>query len=389
MEQQFANMAYVIGADHHTTLALIRCLYKSRCPYQLIIHDANPTANHKINKSRYGKKAVIFPEDEARIINWLLQQNTDQKGIIIPGSDFSALLIDRHAEELEDKYFLPGFKGRPGLMAKLMDKMEQKCFADRHGIPMAASWPVVQKEDGSYVIPENLLYPCIVKPEISAFGSKSSIFVAHTHDELVAGLEKLSGAVLIQQYLTKRYETCAYGVMEEEAPFFRGGVIKKLHESSNGSTIYAECVDNEPSNDTAELVCRILWEEGYRGLYDFEMLVCDDGVYLNEINFRNSGNGYALLDNGIPAAIIWCNSVLGISNKQYCESIEVGSRHINDFFEMQNIKRLKISLIGALWNIVSAKSRAVFDWNDLQGSWAFYSKIILGKLKQIRKKRGA
>ena len=117
-------------------------------------------------------------------------------------------------------------------------------------------------------------------------------------------------------------------------------------------------------------------------MYDFELFVCEDGVYLNEINFRASGNGYALYDNGIPAALIWCNSMLGLSNKQYATSMKAGSRHINDYFEIRNAKRLHTGLFGALKNIADAKSRAVWDWNDLFGSSAFYISFLLQRFRK-------
>ena len=381
MKQPFPNKVYVMGADHHTTLSVIRCLYKCGCNIQLVIHSGGVPKKLILSHSKYAVKTVSFQEDETTIINWFMNREENEKPFIVAASDFAALIIDKNAKVLQEKYYIPGFQSEPGKVSRLMDKYQQKKYADHHDIPMAKSW-VMENSSSTNRIPEDIVFPCIAKPLVSAFGSKSSIFVAKNPEELHAGLTRMTGGpILIQRFLQKKYETCAYGVMEEEPPYFRGGVIRKIHESANGSTIYAECIENEESNVMADKICRILWSEGYRGLYDFELFVCEDGVYLNEINFRASGNGYALYDNGIPAALIWCNSMLGLSNKQYATSMKAGSRHINDYFEMRNAKRLNVGILGAFKNIIGAKSRAVWDWNDLSGSIAFYQSWLAGKLR--------
>lgn len=375
MKPLFDNMVYVIGADHHTTLSVIRCLYQCRCNYRLVLHTGEALKQTKLYHSRYAKNTVALPEEESQILQWLLAQENESKALIIPASDLAALIVDKHAAVLCEKYHLPGFRNDPGKVCRLMDKQAQKAFADEHGIPMAASWTVIP-EEGSYRLPEDLVYPCIVKPLLSAYGSKSSIFVAQDRQMLAEGLKKFNAPVLIQKFLTKQYELCAYGVMEEKAPYYRGGLVRKLHESINGSTIYARCIEDEEADALTRKICQLLWSQGYRGLYDFELLVCSDGVYLNEINFRNSGNGYALAANGIPAALIWCNSVLGIDNSRYNETLEVGSCHINDFYEIIHVKQLRISLWRAFCNIFTAKGRAVWDWRDLPGSMAFYGRWL-------------
>ena len=378
MKAEFDNKVYVVGADHHTTLSVTRCLSHYGCDVHLVIHGTSNIKASKLAHTNSVQSVVGFEEDEDLLINWLCQRKHDKKAFIIPTSDYAALIIDKNAERLNE-FYLPGFRGEPGKMAMLMDKFEQKKYADMHGVPMAQSWVIEQNAD----IPVDIKYPCIVKPLRSAYGSKSSIFVAQDKAELQDGLERMAGPVIIQQYLKKTYELCAYGVMENEKPNYRGGLIRKIHESENGSTVYAETIEY---NEFSEKVCNMLWEDGYRGLYDFEILVCEDGLYLNEINFRNSGNGYALEAHGIPAALIWCNSVLGISNSLFAVSMKPGRRHINDYFEIVNIKRLKLGLFEVIRNIVSAHGRAIWDWHDLRGSVAFYKPLINNVAKKLLRK---
>ena len=56
----------------------------------------------------------------------------------------------------------------------------------------------------------------------------------------------------------------------------------------------------------------MLTDIGYSGLFDFELFELNDGGYLlNEINFRNSGNTWALIKNGLNIPYIWVKDAEG------------------------------------------------------------------------------
>ena len=101
MNQPFGNKVYVIGADHHTTLSVIRCLYKCGCDSQLLIHSCDAEKTAVLSHSKYAKRAIIFDENEEIIIDWLITQEENVKPFIIVASDFAALIVDKNAQELK------------------------------------------------------------------------------------------------------------------------------------------------------------------------------------------------------------------------------------------------------------------------------------------------
>lgn len=52
-------------------------------------------------------------------------------------------------------------------------------------------------------------------------------------------------------------------------------------------------------------IISLLKNIGYDGLFDIEVFVVGESLYLNEINFRNSGNAWAIVNVGINAPVIW------------------------------------------------------------------------------------
>lgn len=366
----FDNPVIVIGGDHYNTLAAVRCFGKYHLKVVLVGADRKRS---KISKSKFAKDCEFVSEDEEDIIRLLLSLQFEKRGLLIPCSDFAEYVIDSHGEELSKKYYIPGFGDEYSKVAMLMDKYEQKKFAEKHGIPMAETWKIELPSQGP-----NVIYPCILKPEVSAFGSKTDIRIVETREELEAALNNYLVCgykeILCQRFLTKRYEACAYGVIPAGNKKPTGVVIRKIHENHGGSTAYAEVIRNADILYMVDKLNRILQQEGYTGLYDYEFLVCEDGIFLNEINFRQSGNGYALVNWGQPSPLFWALSVLG---KDYnAINIKEGKRHVDDVGELIRVKHRKLSVFLFFAEIIRTHNCAVLNIYDLPGTIGYYKSIL-------------
>ena len=153
-----------------------------------------------------------------------------------------------------------------------------------------------------------------------------------------------------------------------------GAVIRKLHENQGGSTAYAEVIIDSRIQTLVDKLNQILQKEGYNGLYDYEFLVCEDGIYLNEINFRQSGNGYALINWGQPSPLFWAMSVLG---KDYVtSSIKEGKRHVDDVGELISVKHGKLSIFRFLGEIIRAHNCSVLNIRDIPGTIGYYKALL-------------
>lgn len=395
MKREFENRVVIIGGDHHNTLAVIRCLGRMNIDICILVHSDKKSINQlHLASSKYAKSKIrIVEEDETSLLKCLQEiVDINEKQLILPCSDFAEYVIDNNFEALCNNYILPGFKNQLGKVAFLMDKYNQKTFADNKGIKMAKTWSVDANEN-KFGIPNDIEFPCIVKPEISAMGNKSDIIIASSiselKDSLCVFLDKGYKTVLIQKFLLKNYEICAYGVILENSPNFCGGIIKKINEyppKGGGSLTFARFTQEKEISETVQDVLQKLYEEGYRGLYDIEFFVCQDAIYLNEINFRHSGNGYALIKNKVYAPYYWCMDALGKrlgSENKYV--VENASYHMDEVLEIRLFRTGAISLTQCITSIFKSKAFAVFDLGDLHGTYGFLKEPMLSLLKKIAK----
>lgn len=402
----------IIGGDHHNTLAAIRALGRKKCIFEIIVHD-NCLTNEKVKvfKSKYAKNAkhIVIKENENELIEYLISRKVENsKDILYLTSDYSAMVVDKYYSKLEKKYFLPGFSLKPGKISELMNKYNQYLFARKCNIPMAESLEISVDDDE---IQEKVIYPCIVKPVVSALGSKNDIKRCDNKTELERVFEEYRykgyKKLLVQEFLNKKCEVCTLGALfnsKNGEENICGGVLIKERETFNGSTSYAVCaadvndleqnvkhtynnLGNKLSNVTEQElidVVRInkkllecLYDNGYKGSYDIEYFICDDGIYLNEINFRQSGNAYMMEKQGVNVAYYWVYSMLNNSLPEgACLYFKKGKYNMDELGDIIHVKKNKKFLLSWIKQYLNASAHAIFDIFDLRGTIAFYLSFI-------------
>lgn len=390
MTKPFNNKVIIIGADHHNTLAVVRSLGSVGCDIEILIHENKDLEDICLSKSKYAKnRTFVVTPQENTMVNWLLNHaEKNEKTVIFPCSDFATYIVDSNYNALKEKFIVPGFVNAPGRVAFLMDKMEQKKFADKYQIPMAKTWSLPC--DANELNISEISIPCIIKPEISAAGSKADILICKTKEELRKGLKVFSQKgyknVLVQQFLIKKYEVCSYGCILSERQsvlkqHFAGGSVRKIRDYG-GSTTKAQFITEKCVDDLNTKVVNVLYEMGYRGQCDMEYLVCENGVYLNEINFRHSGNGYALIQNGVNAPYYWCLDALGLPlPKEAAVSVETGKTQMDDISDLRHRKEFGIGLSAWMGEFLKTDAHSIVDIKDMPGTAAFFLAIVKRKLK--------
>ena len=111
----------VIGGDHHNTLGVIRALGLSGISPILILITETKFAS--VGKSKYIDECFFVRENEKEIINALKKcKSISGKPVVIPTSDYAALLLDRKYNELKNDFYLPNINDCQGDIEKYMDK---------------------------------------------------------------------------------------------------------------------------------------------------------------------------------------------------------------------------------------------------------------------------
>ncbi len=385
------NLIIVIGPDHNNTLNTLRHFGAHKMNYRILgLSDKTDPAELRIAHSRYAKgKLTLVPDETEAIYAWLRDFHCPTlRPVLYPCCDSAMYAIDKYAEELREKYILPGFVGHPGLVCELMDKFRQSEFAETIGVKMAKTWRIGIAEKVS--LPTDMVYPCILKPVVSATGSKSDICVAADREELcellMQLLKKGYTEVLAQQFLTKEYEVCAFGCVLSDGTIYNA-MLRKVRDFpvTGGSTSFAYFCDEERVLKCCHHILENLAKAKYNGQFDIELLCCSDGIYLNEINFRQSANVQAALKGGVDAPLAWIQDRTGHSVTVDKTRPEVTLFHAHDLNEIaynRSLGRPIKELLSAMWK---ADSYAVWSLRDIPGTWAFYKPIVSRFLTKKRK----
>lgn len=145
----------IFGGDNYNTLGMIRTLGEKKLSFQAII-----VRNYFViaSKSKYLKhkqvKIVKSVEDGYKI---LLDygRGIKEKAFILVEGDYLTGYLDRHYDELSDK-FIWNYAGKQGKLSKYLNKQAQIELVEKCGINVPTS-QIVNKGD----IPNNIEYPII------------------------------------------------------------------------------------------------------------------------------------------------------------------------------------------------------------------------------------
>lgn len=300
------NKVILIGGNHHNGLGLARSFGVNGIkPYGVIVGEG---AEHGfVRKSKYWAKTWVIKSDD-EIAEFLLNafQNEKEKPVVIPYSDGAAEEIDLNLDRLKEHFLLPSIGGQQGKIAELMDKQKQVEFAQTYGIPMAKSC-VVDLND--IRLPEDMIYPCIVKPVVSAEGEKSDIRKCDTETQTVAYLQELREKgyhrFLVQEYLIYDTEYLMVGSISGQNQCWFNSKKIRVWPVVGGSSSCLQITSENNVQDFFNEVRNAFGRVGYDGIFDVEALRVGEKIYLNEINWRNSGTIYSVFGSKVYYPVNW------------------------------------------------------------------------------------
>ena len=300
------NKVILIGGNHHNGLGLARSFGVNGIkPYGVIVGEG---AEHGfVRKSKYWAKTWAIKSDD-EIVEFLLNafQNEKEKPVVIPYSDGAAEEIDLNLDRLKEHFLLPSIGGQQGKIAELMDKQKQVEFAQTYGIPMAKSC-VVDLND--IRLPEDMIYPCIVKPVVSAEGEKSDIRKCDTETQTVAYLQELREKgyhrFLVQEYLIYDTEYLMVGSISGQNQCWFNSKKIRVWPVVGGSSSCLQVTSENNVQEFFDEVRNAFGQVGYDGIFDVEALRVGEKIYLNEINWRNSGTIYPVFGSKVYYPVNW------------------------------------------------------------------------------------
>lgn len=276
----------VFGNDHTNSVGVIQSLGKAGYRSIGLVYGFK---NDFVKSSKYVER-VISAKDAQACIDKLVEANfnTQERMPIIATCDMAALTLERNKERLKDRFlFEHAINYTPDYLAK---KENQVRMAIDAGFNVPKSWNLNDTKQ----IPDDVTYPCLIKPLVSCEGAKSDIRVCCSREELEKNLNSLdyTKKVLLQQYIKRDYEISILGCGLSSGICLIPAIENKL-------TLYPkhvglECLANMQSLEDGPIkksIENLVSAAGYVGLFSVEMMHCkdDDKFYFTEINLRNDG----------------------------------------------------------------------------------------------------
>lgn len=370
---------FVVGGDHHNTLGVIRSLgYKGIKPYVILVTDIK---NPYVASSKFIKQFTLVSNDREAVEVLKREKANNAHAVVIACSDGTSSAIDTSREDLADVFALPGSTIQ-GRITNLMDKSRMTAVAKTIGFTVPKSWVL---SDGDRL--SDVVFPCITKPILSIFGSKSDIKICSNEEDLRVLLKNGGcGKYLVQEFIEKSFEYQLIGMsVNYGEEVIIPGVSRCIRPcpGTNTGFLHFEALDGV--NAPIEKSIAFIKEVGYSGLFSLEFLRGKDGEdYFLEMNFRNDGNSICVTKAGYNLPYLWYMATTG---KDYKEELKKCKLHpiyvmpeFDDFrcFVMSG----RISFTEWLKDLKRTEAFMEYDSQDKAPFFKGIKKIVIRKLLQ-------
>lgn len=294
-------LAIVIGRYYTTRLTLIRAAGMVGCDVVVIQTKADQKEIFKIDASSkfvVGCEISNEPNQDDLIVKIRKYASTDRKVVILPADDYAASVIDLHLDILKkDGFLYPHVNDEQGAVTRVMDKSYQKKLASDAGFKVAKCW-TAEFKDGSYHIPNDVIFPCFTKAQDSytSGGLKHYQKRCETVEELETVLREIAKvshvSVLLEEYCEIEKEYGVQGVSLKDRTIAPTAIAK--HSSWIGITATGSIFSISKIPNLYEKLASFMQRTQFYGIFDIEFFMSKGEWYFNELNVRLGANGFAL-----------------------------------------------------------------------------------------------
>lgn len=352
------NKIIIWGADGFNTLGLLRQLGQA-CPRLFFLIKGKASY---ASKSKFCKEFVETPSIEDGF-HFLMEnfQNEEYKPIIFTPGDDIMIFIDRHKDEFEKYFIIPGTSAK-GNTEKYTDKNEMTLLAEQIGIVCPKSIRVTKRSPLEEL--DLTEYPYIIKPAHEKLGhyNEFKFKICKSKRALKRTLKYVreDSEFILQKFIPKKLELLVYGArMWNGKTEIAGAIIRD--RMANGGTSHGYITKDIPQCADMSKVCEFLEKIDYHGLFSFEYGLFEGEAYFFEVNLRNDGTSQYFYQARANIPLAFAYSSAGEDYSQI--SVKIGERQwfIDEVLDFENVVLGKISL--ATWK-KEVKESTVFKYYD-------------------------
>lgn len=299
----------VLGTTHHNTLGIIRSLGESPYNFGVVLVLYGESESY-LTSSKY-VKSHYFVKSPNEVTGQLLALAKEEKQVIIATTDEAVHQLDLNAGLLLPYFHFFGTK-EVGRLTWFSDKQEQDITAQSIGLNTPTNYT-----------PENICYPCLLKPLASIAGGKRVIICNNKEEYHHAISEFPKTQFQIQQYLPKEQEIVLVGLSVNGEVHIPAYILKQRENAGGGTTYSTVHPSNDLDSSLVEKSKELVKVIGYEGLFGIEYLLCEGKYWFIEINLRSDATSYAVSVAGVnlPVAYVLAKQgeeINNIVNNQVC-----------------------------------------------------------------------
>lgn len=214
-------------------------------------------------------------------------------------SDFLTFEIELAGEKVLEELVREGvnINPAPATLALIKDKLAQKEFLKKWGIPTANFRAVENKKDIVKAAQE-FGYPVVLKARTGGYDGRGNA-VIEREDEIEAALEKLTGKELyVEKFVQFTKELSVIAVRAMDGKIVTYPPVETIHENSICHTVLAPAPIADVTRQwTAQLAARVMQHLEGAGAFGIEMfLEGKDKVLVNEIAPRVHNSGHHTIE---------------------------------------------------------------------------------------------
>ena len=350
----------VLGTSHYNTVGMVQSL-GSEGLYVIVVTIGKAGL---VKRSKFVQE-VYEVDDYNLAFDLIIGQIIDEKPIvIIPCGDEPALMLEKNSFRLKNN-FLYQHTTASHTIVQAMNKNYQVQVAKASGLNVPLSFEV----DNIDSLPQNMIYPCIIKPLLSCEGDKRNISIARNATEMHEQVKEIlidTPRVIVQQFIENIDKElnilgCAYSNGNYEIPLSIEKV--RTYPRGRGSVSVGKVVpfDSKMLSIT-EKIKKMLGAIGYVGLFSVELMVdsVTNNIFFIEMNLRNDALNPFIVKAGINLPYLHYQDLTKQQLKEYhpicktrkmiCEPIHISSLYNRDISPIVWIKDIFTSSSFILYN---------------------------------------
>lgn len=332
----------VIGSADVIKLCVVRAVGSYGCAVDVI--HLSSQQGRGIKPVDYYSKYVsnyYFIQREG-LIKFLLAEckHPDTKPILFTLDDYSTFLVDESRGVLCSFFqFAHLMNNQP--LGVLMNKHLLKMKANGSGMKIAKGWPI-PFENGGFILPKGIKYPCFLKGLYSFYASKGVQCRCDNEEELLQYLDKCKKkypySIYAEEFIPIEKDFGVIGVSDGNTSIIPAKA--ELQEMGKGTTNGVSMIGKiSPLNDDVLLkqIETLIKEIHYVGIFNIDFVESRGQLYFVELNFRFAAYGYGVFGAGCNIPALFINMLSNKDNKHLKNSIDYSCYYLNEKIALSNL----------------------------------------------------